>query len=123
MKKKKFKGFTLVEVIVALAIFAIAALLISTMYVTAAKLSVDAAKLNNQANHQLQKAEGAAPDEVDATDKTITFKFAPNGQADTNRNKTITNIKVKSYRQQSVDLDGNLESEDNPPDIYYFKLN
>lgn len=124
MKKKNLKGFTLVEVVIALAIFAIVALLVSTMYVTAAKISIDSAKLNNKADHQLSKAEGASPDEVDtiAGAVSISFKFAPVGQPDTNRSKTIPTVDVKTYKQQPVDLDGNVETEDDPPDIYYFKL-
>lgn len=57
MKKKKLKGFTLIECIVALAIIGIASLLMAQIYSSIALINRNNAKLNQTLSDQMKQAE------------------------------------------------------------------
>lgn len=57
MKKRQTKGFTLVEVIVALAVFSIMALMLCMMYALTAKMSYETHVMNQKIDEQATQGE------------------------------------------------------------------
>ena len=55
--KKNFKGMTIVEVLVAIAIFAILSLIVSTVFIFAAYNNMITAKMNKQMDSQTENVE------------------------------------------------------------------
>lgn len=80
-KKKNFKGFTLIEVLVALSVLAIMALMLSMMYVAASKASLMSNSINKHTDYQASLAATGAPASLSNvyTGGTLTFSGTAGG--------------------------------------------
>ena len=58
--KKKYSGFTLIEVIVAIAVFAVMSLLASSIYAFIGRMTIDTNGLNQKVDKQAASVENAA---------------------------------------------------------------
>ena len=103
--KKNKKGFTLIEVIIAMSVFAIMALLVCTLYGLLSKMVYMSYTMNSEVDSQsaiYEKSENGAHDTSDT--KTIRFTYGAN---------------VADVTVDYITIDGGDSSSN--PDIQYFR--
>lgn len=94
------KGSTLIEVLVAITIFAIFSLVISSMFISITKSSRNNIKENKEIADQTEKAEKGDTNNNSAVDDSFTLKFGEGG--------TEYNIDIKKYTIKEDDDSYNL---------------
>ncbi len=80
--KKSFKGFTLIEVLVALAVFTILSMVLAVMFATVIKINIKNHEINDEL--QLQGDAIELDDKTNATSNSsdiITFNFPSTGES------------------------------------------
>lgn len=103
--KKKEKGFTLVEVLIAMTVFAVMSLLVCTLYAFLNRMVYMSNDMNNDVDSQAAKYE-SGDDSTVVNDDTKKITFNVNG----------TNVEVNvDYKT----IDGN--DTDTNPNIKYFE--
>ena len=90
--KKKLKGFTLVEVIVALSIFSIMALMLAMMFTATCALRLNTNSMNKKVDNQVAIAENPPNVTADKVGTTYTIQFG------------TAPVSVEVYQQDKADL-------------------
>ncbi len=123
--KKRLKGFTLVEVIVAFAVFSVMALLLATMFASIGRSTLKTNSANTKIDKQFSSAEASRSDLDIITPTPVTITFG------------ATSVQINAYEQDKVllaqarihvaggtatDEEKKMVAEADTPDFKYFKV-
>lgn len=111
MKRKKLKGFTLVEIIIALAVFAIMSLVVALIIQMASRIIKDSQYTTTKSNLHASIAEVAINEKNSTYDKIITDKSVKINGVEFQKVAVIELERTKLYdsasgRAESPDEDG-----------------
>lgn len=118
--KKNLKGMTLIEVIVALAVFAIMALMLATMFATAMKMSLETHTLNSRVDKQTTLIDSGGENNLvsnPAASNAVEFNDYASGTNYSTPKISIMTINGKSTLPSGAP---NPDYDPNQPNLRYF---